>query len=128
MKYLLDTHAILWIAESSARLSSKVRTLAGKSDAENFGIAAISLLEIARKAQTGEIDLNPDPASWLDDLAHRFRVLPLTPKIAWRSVQLVWDHRDPADRLICATALEHRLTLITHDQEITRWAGVPVLW
>lgn len=128
MKYLLDTHAVLWIAESSPRLSSKVRTLAGGADADDFGIAAINLLEIARKAHTGEIDLQPDAATWLDDLGHRFRILPLTPKIAWRSVQLNWPDKDPADRLICATALEHKLTLITHDQEIRRWAGVAVLW
>ena len=128
MKFLLDTHAVLWIAESSPRLSAKVQALAIKADADDFGVAAISLLEIARKAHTRKIDLNPDPGTWLDDLAHRFRVLPLTPKIAWRSVQLDWAHRDPADRLICATALEHKLTLVTHDQEIRRWGGVAVLW
>ena len=53
VKYLLDTHAILWIAEDSARLSGKVRTLAKSASAEEFGVAAISLLEIARKAHTG---------------------------------------------------------------------------
>ena len=49
MKYLLDPHAVLWLAESSPRLSPKVRALAGNCDAEDFGVAAISLLEIARK-------------------------------------------------------------------------------
>jgi PIN domain nuclease of toxin-antitoxin system len=128
VKYLLDTHAILWITESSARLSPKARALAANCDADDFGVAAISLLEIARKAQTGEINLQPDAATWLDDLAHRFRILPLTLRIAWRSVQLDWEHKDSADRLICATVLEHKLTLVTHDKEITRWGGVPVLW
>mgnify|MGYP001583795169 CR=1 FL=1 len=128
MKYLLDTHAVLWIAESSTLLSPKARALAGSCDADDFGVAAISLLEIARKAYTGEIDLKPDAATWLDDLAHPFRILPLTPRIAWRSVQFDWPHKDPADRLICATALEHKLTLVTHDKEIKRWGGVAVLW
>jgi PIN domain nuclease of toxin-antitoxin system len=128
VKFLLDTHVVLWVAESSPRLSATVRTLAGKCDADDFGIAAISLLEIARKARTGEIDLSPDPATWLEDLGHRFRILPLTPRIAWRSVQLEWPHKDPADRLICATALEHKLPLVTHDQEIARWGGVSVVW
>jgi len=36
--------------------------------------------------------------------------------------------QDPADRLVCATALEHKLTLVTQDKEITRWRGVPVIW
>ena len=128
MKFLLDTHVVLWVAESSPRLSATVRTLAGKCDADDFGIAATSLLEIARKARTGEIDLSPDPATWLEDLGHRFRILPLTPRIAWRAVDLDWAHRDPADRLICATALEHKIPLVTHDLEITRWGGVPVIW
>ena len=128
MKYVLDTHAVLWIAEASARLSPRVRTLAAKGSPDDFGVAAISLLEIARKAHTGEIDLAPDPGRWLEDLELRFRILPLTSGIAWRAVQLEWSHRDPADRLICATALEHKLPLITHDQEITRWGGVDVVW
>ena len=128
MKFLLDTHAVLWIAEASPRLSPKIRTLAGKCDAEDFAIAAISLLEIARKARTGEIDLSPDPASWLEDLGHRFRILPLTPRIAWRSVELDWPHKDPAYRRIGAHPDLHKLPLITHDQEITRWRGVEVVW
>jgi PIN domain nuclease of toxin-antitoxin system len=125
---LLDTHVVLWVAESSPRLSAKVRTLAGKCDADDFGVAAISLLEITRKARTGEIELAPDPAAWLEDLGHRLHILPLTPRIAWRSTQLDWSHRDPADRLICATALEHKVPLVTHDQEIACWGGVPVVW
>lgn len=93
-----------------------------------MALAAISLLEMARKAHDGEIVLAPDPADWLDDLSHRFQVLPVTPQIAWRSVSLDWAHKDPANRLIVATALEHKLTLITHDEEISRWGGVPVVW
>ena len=128
MKYLLDTHAVLWIAESSARLSSRVRALARSHESDTFGVAAISLLEIARKAHDGEISLAPNPAEWLADLGLRFHVWPLTPQIAWRSVTLDWAHKDPADRLIVATALEHELTLVTHDKEISRWGGAPVFW
>lgn len=128
VKYLLDTHAALWLVEASDRLPSRIRALARAHDSGDFAVAAISLLEIARKARTGEIELQPDPAVWLDDLADRFTILPLTPAIAWCSVGLDWAHKDPADRLICATALEHRLTLITHDREITRWRGVSILW
>jgi PIN domain nuclease of toxin-antitoxin system len=128
VKYLLDTHTALWIAESSERLSPRVRALARSQDAEDFGLAAISLLEIARKASDREISLSPTPSDWLDDFAHRFQVLPLTQQIAWRSVELDWAHKDPADRMIVATALEHELTLITHDREISRWGGVPVFW
>ena len=115
MNYLLDTHVVLWIVESSPRLSPKIRALPRTHRSDALAVAAISLLEIARKAHTGEIDLAPDPAVWLEDLAHRFQILPLTPAIAWRAVELEWEHKDPADRLICATAIEHKLTLVTQD-------------
>jgi PIN domain nuclease of toxin-antitoxin system len=128
VKYLLDTHAVLWIAEDSPRLPARIRALARNHDADTFGLAAISLLEIARLAKAGEISLSPDPSDWLEDIAHRFAVLPLTPAIAWTAVNLDWPHKDPADRLICATAREHKLTLISNDREITRWSGVPVVW
>jgi PIN domain nuclease of toxin-antitoxin system len=125
---LLDTHALLWIAAGSRRLSDPVRRLVQARPPADFAAAAISLLEIARLAHCGEVDLGPQPAEWLDEMPHRFTVLPLTPGIAWRSVSLDWTHKDPADRLICATTLEHKLTLVTNDKEIIRWGGVPVLW
>lgn len=129
MNYLLDTHAVLWIvAEDSLRLSPKIRALTRSKEADEFGLAAITLLEIARLAKVGAISPTKPVPDWIDDMAHRFHVLPLTPAIAWRSVDFDWSHKDPADRIICATALEHQLTLITHDKEITRWGGVPVLW
>jgi PIN domain nuclease of toxin-antitoxin system len=128
MKYLLDTHAVLWITEDDFRLSARVRTLAKNHEADSFGLAAITLVEISRLIKSGAIAPNSDPVEWLDDLARRFQVLPLIPDIAWRSVSLDWSHKDPADRLICATAMEHKLTLITQDREIIRWGGVPVLW
>jgi len=128
MRYLLDTHAVLWITEDTPRLSARVRTLAKSHEADSFGLAAITLVEISRLIKSGAITPNADPAEWLEDLARRFQVLPLTSAIAWRSVSLDWPHKDPADLLICATALEHKLTLITHDKEITRWGGAPVLW
>lgn len=128
MRYLLDTHAVLWSASDSIRLSATARRLLKDLPPADFGVAAISLFEIARLGRAGEVDLKPDPARWLEDLPHRYDILPFTPAIAWRTVNLDWTHKDPADRLICATALEHNLTLITQDREITRWGGVPVLW
>lgn len=128
MKYLLDTHALLWITEGSPRLSPRVRHLAQSHGAESFALAAITLLEVARLAKNGEIALAPDPQDWLDDVSQRFQVLSLTAAIAWRAVDFDWAHKDPADRLICATALEHKLTLVSNDKVITRWGGVPVLW
>ena len=66
MNYLLDTHAVLWIAESSPRLSPKIRALARSHRSDAFAVAAISLLEIARKAPRSSYVS-------LDELEHNIR-------------------------------------------------------
>lgn len=128
MKYLLDTHALIWIVADSKRLSRGIRQITESHPAADFALSAITLLEVARLAKAGNVSLGDRPEQWLEDVTQRFEVLPITPAIAWKSVSFDWAHKDPADRLICATVLEHKLTLITHDREITRWKGVPVLW
>jgi PIN domain nuclease of toxin-antitoxin system len=50
----------------------------------------------------------------------------LTPAIAAASISLLGLPRDPADRLIAATAMCHGLTLLTSDERIRAWGGVPV--
>jgi PIN domain nuclease of toxin-antitoxin system len=58
--------------------------------------------------------------------------LPVTPAIALRAAFLDWNtggkpHRDPADRHIVATAIEHRLPLLTCDRKIHQLIGMPAL-
>jgi PIN domain nuclease of toxin-antitoxin system len=127
VRYLLDTHAVRWSASDSIRLSATVCRLVKERPPADLGVAAITLLEMARLGRAGEGDLKPAPAGWLEDLPPRYIILPFTPAVAWRTVNLEWSHRDSADRIIGATAREHGLTLITRDREITRWGGVPVL-
>lgn len=57
--------------------------------------------------------------TWLDELSLGVRTLPLTPAIAARAVALPdGSPRDPADRIIFATAVEHRLRLVTRDRRM----------
>ena len=45
-----------------------------------------------------------------------------------RSLALAWDHRDPADRVIVATAILQDVPLLTADAEIHRFGGVSCVW
>jgi PIN domain nuclease of toxin-antitoxin system len=45
-----------------------------------------------------------------------------------RSLELTWEHRDPADRVIVATALLQGVPLVTADEEIHRFGGVTCVW
>jgi PIN domain nuclease of toxin-antitoxin system len=95
---------------------------------EAIAISAISLWELAMLVAARRIRLHLTLESWIVEMADHpsLTVLPLTPAIAATSVGLVGLPRDPADRLITATALCHGLTLLTADERIRAWGGVPV--
>jgi PIN domain nuclease of toxin-antitoxin system len=97
---------------------------------EAVAVSAISLWELAMLAATGKIRVRQTIESWIEEMADDplIAVLPLTPGIAAASVGLLGLPGDPADRLIGATALCHDLTLLTADERIVSWAGVPVLY
>jgi len=128
MKYLLDTHAAIWAYEKDPKLPQRVRALIDTQPQKDFVIAYVTLVEVARLLHFKKLAFSKTPLEWLRDLSTRFVPQLPTAEVSWRSVCLDWEHRDPADRLICATALEHGLTLITCDQIITEWGGVPILW
>jgi PIN domain nuclease of toxin-antitoxin system len=58
----------------------------------------------------------------------RVRALQLTPQIATRAAQLAWDHNDPLDRIIVATAMVHRAPLVTKDDRIRRFQPANAIW
>ena len=128
MRYLLDTHTLIWAVANSSFLGKNARKVISQHQPSDFGFADVTLLEVSRLAHVGAVQLGGQPQRWLEEASLRFKSLPLTPAIAWRSVNLDWDHRDPADRLICATAIEHHLTLISRDRVIHQWGGVKVIW
>jgi len=128
MKYLLDTHTALWASEEAPQLSQRVRDLILDRSPHDFVIADTTLVETARLIADGRYPISRDPVEFLDKLCSLFAPVPITNQIAWRAASFEWEHRDPADRLICATALENDLILITRDRKITAWGHVPVFW
>lgn len=130
MNYLLDTHAWLWLFDSPRRLSSKVRNALDKPS-EVFGVADISLWEIAQKAFRGHLELTGPVDEWLLRAAENpnIKILPITPRIASEQARLPGNfHKDPADRLIVATARVLGLTLVTRDTLIQEYPHVRTLW
>lgn len=91
----------------------------GRSD-EQFGLSAISLWEIAKKAQLGKLTLSKDIRLWLDEaLGPQFTVLHLDAKVVAEAMRLpAFPNRDPADELIVATARVYDLTLLTTDRAL----------
>ena len=79
----------------------------------------------------GRINVKIDPKRWLNNAIDNsgLRVIELTPEIAMESCNLPGDfHKDPADRIIVATARTHNLTLLTKDRKIIEYPHVQAVW
>jgi PIN domain nuclease of toxin-antitoxin system len=122
MSYLLDTHVLLWWHERPTRLSAEARRVINKAGARApLLVAEISLWEIATLVELGRVRLSMGLGTWLQrataaPLVERVRI---TPEIAAEVAALPASfHRDPADRLLVATARVLGATLITEDTRI----------
>ena len=127
---LLDTHALLWWALDPDRLSEKATAALARME-RNGGLASsISIWELGVKIKRGKLDLGIS----IDDFARRIERSAIVELVAvdtatWlRSIELTWEHRDPADRVIVATALMRGVPLLTADETIHRFGGVECIW
>jgi len=92
--------------------------------AANWSVSAIVLWEIAKLAQLGRIEVDLDDPEVVRVLA-RIHIWPLTREIARASTRL--DVRgDPADELIGATSVVHKVPLVTRDRSLLRSKIVPL--
>jgi len=125
---VLDTHAWLWWLNEPSRLSRGAASAI--DDADDLGISAISLWEFALLIERRSVEPRIDPLEWLEAALSvpRVELLDLTPAVAMGSSRLEGFHRDPADRLIVATALANDAPLVTKDERIRRWEGVRTIW
>ncbi len=117
---VLDTHVLIWAIHEDPRLgSAAARTLEADGRAMLVGVSAISPWEIALLAERGRLRLDRDVVEWIEAVLDLpgFRLLPIEPAIAVASVRLPGTlTRDPADRLIVATARHHGAQLMTADR------------
>jgi PIN domain nuclease of toxin-antitoxin system len=123
---LLDTHIVLWLDSGDRRLRQSTRALID-GHWQNGGtilVSAITAWEIALLVDTGRVDLDSPVEEWIERFVGRpgIEPVPLSHGAASRSYQLHhFEHRDPADRLLIATAIELACPLVTYDERIMRF-------
>ena len=127
---VLDTHALLWWTLDPSRLSPAAAASLSEMERRGGFASAISIWELGIKIQRGKLDLGIS----IEEFARRIErsavveLLPVDTATWLRSLELAWEHRDPADRVIVATALRQGVPLMTADEEIRRFAGVTCIW
>lgn len=124
---LLDTHIALWLDTGDERLRLATRGLIDGcwQSGGTIYLSAVTAWEVALLLDTGRIELDVPIEEWVTRFLERPGIdpAPLGHRAASRSYRLYHlDHRDPADRLLIASAIELACPLITYDDRILRFA------
>lgn len=130
MPYRLDTCAILFVAEKTTHLSPATLKLIDEASPGDVFVSAISVAELACLQERGKISLKQHWRRWWTTLLTRtgWTCLPITAEIMAEAYSLPPPiHRDPADRILIATARQERLTLVTTDRKILGYSHVPTV-
>ena len=116
MKYLLDTHTLLWFLQGDKKLSDKARQLIDSPRNSKF-LSIVSLWEIAVKVSLGKLVLDKSFERLFPEQLHfnRIQILDITVDSLTKLTTLSFHHRDPFDRLIIAQALVEELPIIGAD-------------
>ena len=128
MRYLLDTHCLLWWLTEPERLSAEAVDII--SDADNDILVSVaSSWEIAIKYALGKLPLPASPEQYLPSRLQRcrFGTLHIEHAHALRVALLPLHHRDPFDRLLIAQSQIDRVPIITVDRQFAAYK-VKVIW
>ncbi len=121
MKYLLDTHTLLWYFDDSYKLPNAIATEIENMDAQKF-ISVASLWEFTIKHNSGKLSFDGGISTLCKMLnANRFTVLNITEPYLIKLGAIPLLHRDPFDRLIIATAIVDDITILTADENIHKY-------
>jgi PIN domain nuclease of toxin-antitoxin system len=129
---LLDTHVWVWWLAQPERLSRAARQAIQRDlTAGSVGISCFSTWELALLVQRKRLQLSIDLVEWVAETEQIKNVTfhPVNNNIALQSVNLPGTfHRDPADRILVATARHLGATMITGDAKILGYPHVKTLW
>lgn len=127
---VLDTHVVAWAADDPKWLSPDAASAIRRARrGGGLAVSAITLWELAQLVARGRIQVYGSVETSVKALIEDMTVIPITPEIAALATQFPDDYpRDPADRLIGATARAEGMTLVTRDERIRRSPLIRTVW
>ncbi|MEE9491798.1 MAG: type II toxin-antitoxin system VapC family toxin [Gammaproteobacteria bacterium] len=130
---VIDTHVLVWWVSGDKSLSATAAKLIKDTlDSGSEVIASsISAWEISMLIEKGRLILSMDVESWLDEVSQidGVRFVSVDNEIGIKSATLPGEfHKDPADRMIVATARKLAIPLVTADKKIRNYEHVKTVW
>ena len=129
---ILDTCAMIFDALAPDRLSTNAKHAIDAGERKKrLACSDISLWEVAMLIRKGRIEPGTDTLSFIKLMltARGLQVLPINPDIAQMAVSHSgFAHSDPADRIIAATTIHHKGTLVTCDKHLRSVKELNIIW
>ncbi|NJR57006.1 MAG: type II toxin-antitoxin system VapC family toxin [Acaryochloris sp. CRU_2_0] len=128
MKFLLDTHVLLWLAGDFEKLSNRVQSEI-LDDQNDLLLSLVSIWEVQIKSQIGKINLSQS----LQDLVqqqieiNQIQILPIKLEHVFGLNNLPLHHRDPFDRLLIAQSHFEEVPILSIDVAFDAY-GVQRIW
>ncbi len=123
MKFLLDTHILLWAVGSPEKLSQQAKSIIEETENELF-FSAASLWEISIKTGLGRPDFKVDARVLRRALIDNgYQELNITGLHSVSVEDLPAIHKDPFDRILLSQATAEGFTLLTSDKTIAQYTG-----
>lgn len=118
MKYLLDTHVLLWWLDGDKRLSEKFKKIIEDTSSIKL-VSVVSIWEIIIKVQSNKLSIKTS----LDNLIKKigFPVLNIDIIHTLELIKLPRIHKDPFDRMLVAQAKSEDCILLTDDKNIKKY-------
>jgi PIN domain nuclease of toxin-antitoxin system len=130
---VLDTHVLLWWVSGSDELSVAAKKAINRTltQGSEVIVSSISAWEVSMLIDKERLILSMDVESWFDEVSQidGVRFMPVDNEIGIKSTVLPGDfHKDPADRMIVATARKLAVPLVTADEKIRNYEHVKTIW
>ena len=127
---LVDTHAAIWLTDDQDEISRRaLDAILMERASGGIAVSAITLWEIGSLMRKGRITVAMPLLTYLGKMETVFVVLPIDARVAERSFGFGSLYpKDPADRIIGATAVVHGLKLVTRDKQIRSSGEVDCIW
>jgi PIN domain nuclease of toxin-antitoxin system len=118
MKYLLDTHIVLWVATNSPKLTNEITEIVLNDEVIKY-VSVVSCWEVAIKTNISKLKLEGGIKEFYDIVySNGFELIPIEDKHLFQLEQLKISHKDPFDRLLLATSIAEEMILITADEKL----------
>jgi PIN domain nuclease of toxin-antitoxin system len=125
MKYLLDTHILIWILTNRKLISKNVLNIL-EDNSNKIYVSSVSLWEISIKLSLGKLDIGGKlPADFVFECEQmNFDLIDLTIKetVTFYNLKSIY-HKDPFDRILIWQAIKNDFTFISDDKNIKKYVS-----